>query len=217
MFGATSHLPASIFFPMTENKTSLELDILKGSFAYRMKQSRAGNELLAKAVGIKGSYKPTIIDATAGLGRDSLILAYLGCQVLMIERSGKVFEMLEKTLEKIADDPVLHQKLQLKLIHADAIHYLSQMNSAEYPDVIYLDPMFPERRKTALVKKEMRLLREIVGEDPDAPTLLTIALEHVKKRVVVKRPRLAPVLGDLVPSFVIKGKAQRFDVYQPNP
>lgn len=198
---------------MTENKTSLELDILKGSFAYRIKQSRASNELLAKAVGIKGSYKPTIIDATAGLGRDSLILAYLGCPVLMIERSEKIFAMLEKSLENIRTEPSLHKKMHVQLFYGDAIDYLSELNSSDYPDVIYLDPMFPERRKSALVKKEMRLLREIVGEDPDAPTLLAIALKRAKKRVVVKRPRLAPTLGNLEPSFVIKGKAQRFDVY----
>lgn len=208
-------MPVSKDSPAVPAET-FSLDILKGSFAYRMKQSRSGKELLAKAVGIKGPYKPTIIDATAGLGRDSLILAYLGCQVLMIERSKKIFERLEKTLEQLSQDLDLHQKMQLQLIHSDAIDYLSQLKPTDYPDVIYLDPMFPERRKSALVKKEMRLLRDIVGEDPDAPALLAIALKRAKKRVVVKRPRLAPVLGDQEPSFVIKGKSQRLDVYLCN-
>ncbi|TXH77678.1 MAG: 16S rRNA methyltransferase, partial [Thiothrix sp.] len=83
------------------------------------------------------------------------------------------------------------------------------------PDVIYLDPMFPERQKSALVQKEMRCLHEVVGEDTDSDALLTLARRIAKHRVTVKRPRLAPELAGLKPAFVISGKAVRYDVYLP--
>lgn len=199
---------------MKENKPALPLlDFFKGKFAYRLQRSQIKNELLAKAVGIKGSYKPSVIDTTAGLGRDGFLLAYLGCSVLMIERNPQVYSQLEKALQQIEQDPTLQQKLQLKILNANSIDFLTQLDENDYPDVIYIDPMYPPRQKSALVKKEMRLLKDIVGEDSDAPQLLAIALQRAKKRIVVKRPRLAASLGNQKASYCLTGKTQRFDVY----
>ncbi len=80
-------------------------------------------------------------------------------------------------------------------------------------DVVYLDPMYPHRTKSALVKKEMRRLRNVVGGDDDAHKLLEAALQYAGQRVVVKRPHPSPPLGDMKPDFAITGKKTRFDVY----
>ena len=101
----------------------------------------------------------------------------------------------------------------MRLICGDAIDYLAGLDPSVRPDVIYLDPMYPQRRKRALVKKEMRVLRGLAGDDEDAVELLKIALGRVKNRVVVKRPRLAPTLSSMAPSHQITGKTSRFDVY----
>lgn len=189
----------------------LYINFLAGKIGYRRRHSHTGNELLAKAIGIKGDYKPTVIDATAGLGRDAVIMAHLGCQVTMLERSPAVAILLEEALKKA----LLELKIVLSLIQVDAKEYLLHLKSTDYPDVIYLDPMYPERKKSALVKKEMRILREIVGDDKDASDLLKVALHHARKRIVVKRAKTAPCLADLKPNFIIKGSQQRFDVYLP--
>lgn len=191
----------------------LKIDFLTGALGYRQKRSTNQNELLAKAVGIKGGYRPAIIDTTAGLGRDAFILASLGCSVLMLERSETIAQLLSSALQRLHENPTFEKKIDLSFLHIDAKDYLVKLTPSEYPDVIYLDPMFPHRTKSALVKKEMRTLREIVGDDEDAEHLLTIALQCARKRVVVKRPRLAPTLTQLKPSFVITGKSQRYDIY----
>ena len=95
----------------------------------------------------------------------------------------------------------------------DAISYLKKLPNNKKPDVIYLDPMYPTRTKSALGKKELRILRQIVGEDLDAGELLQVALKTARKRVVVKRPRLAPPIPGPEPNLVFKGKTSRFDVY----
>src|SRR6185312_14993152 len=172
---------------------TLTIDFLTGKMGYRSRHSRIGNELLAKAIGIKGAYKPTVIDATAGLGRDAFIMAILGCQVTMLERSTTIATLLQTALEQA----LIETKIVLSLINVDAKNYFLTLKPEHYPDVIYLDPMYPERKKSALVKKEMRVLRTIVRDDPDADELLKIALTHAKKRVVVKRAKTAPCLADL--------------------
>lgn len=200
-----------------KNKSAhtIHIDFLSGKFGYRLQRSRAGNELLAKAVGIKGNHKPSVIDATAGLGQDGVVLAKLGCDVTLIERSPIIHALLQDALERALKDPRF-SGLSIKLIHNDANTYLSQLNDVQKPDVIYIDPMYPHRTKSALVKKEMRALREIVGDDEDSTLLLQTARTKAKLRVVVKRPRLAAPLGELKPNFCIEGKTQRFDVYIQN-
>lgn len=190
----------------------LQIDFLTGKIAYRLKNSSIKNELLARAIGIKNQHKPSVLDTTAGLGRDGFLLAYLGCEVTLIERSPEIAIALKDALTlALAHSTYAH--LKINLIHSDAKKYLAQLNTSEYPDVIYLDPMYPHRTKSALVKKEMRILRSLVGDDEDAPALLQLALQHAKQRVVVKRPRLAEPLGGIKADFCIEGTQQRFDVY----
>jgi len=189
----------------------LQIDFLTGPLGYRLKHR--AKEILTKAVGIKGNYRPTVIDATAGLGRDAVLLAHCGCSVVMLERSPVVAGLLADALGRLNATLPDDKKFALSLVQTDAKIYLQQLAEQDQPDVIYLDPMYPHRTKSALVKKEMRQLREIVGDDTDSQALLEIALKRAKNRIVVKRPRLAPTLSDLKPSFVITGKTQRFDVY----
>jgi 16S rRNA (guanine1516-N2)-methyltransferase len=168
------------------------------------------NELIARAAGIKANYKPKVLDATAGLGKDGFVLACLGCEVQLLERSAIMVALLQDGLKRAKEDAKF-SKLHISLLHAEANDYMQR--SEKNFDVVYIDPMFPERSKSALVKKEMRVLRELIGEDEDAATLLQSALKFARKRVVVKRPLHAASIDATKPDVIFKGKASRFDVY----
>lgn len=191
-------------------------DFVSGAFGHRTRQNLRG-ELLAKAVGFKG--KPmTVVDSTAGLGRDAALLALLGCGVTAIERNPIVAALLEDGLSRAArqagDDDPLHDNL--KLIHTDATGYLAALRGEAVPDVIYLDPMFPARSKSALVKKELRLLGALLGEEDNGDELLAAAVATGCRRIVVKRSTAAPFLhhpSGQSPTRSFRGKAVRFDVY----
>jgi len=187
------------------------VDFVEGAVAHRRKFGGGRGQDIAKAVGLKHGFAPHVLDATAGLGRDAFVLASLGCQVSMIERMPVVAALLENGLERaklnseVAD--IVHN---MSLIHASSI---DSMDNVIQPDVIYLDPMYPHREKSAAVKKEMRVFQSLVGEDLDADELLAPALALAKYRVVVKRPSYAPPLAEKNPSTSIKMKKNRFDVY----
>jgi 16S rRNA (guanine1516-N2)-methyltransferase len=183
----------------------LYVDFLHGKAAHRRKYGGGRGQLIARAVGVKKGVTLTVLDATAGLGQDAFVLACLGCKMTLLERSPIIAALLKDGLKR-AD-------MAMELIVTDAISYMKKLSNNKKPDVVYLDPMYPTRTKSALVKKEMRILRQIVGEDPDAAELLQIALQTARKRVVVKRPRLAPQIPGHKPNVVFKGKTSRFDVY----
>jgi 16S rRNA (guanine1516-N2)-methyltransferase len=169
------------------------------------KRPRQSKDLIAKAVGVKGSYRPTVIDATAGLGQDAFTLASYGCRVLMLERSPVIASLLEDGLERAKG---LETVSRLSLQVGDAKVLLSTF---EKPDVIYLDPMYPDLGKSAAKRKEMRLFRDLVGDDTDIDELFEIAVKAASKRVVIKRPLKAPKLAKPNTSFA--GRTVRFDIY----
>ena len=184
-----------------------------GASAYRRKHGGGRKQALGRAVGLKSGYNPLVVDVTAGLGGDSFVLASLGCTVWMVERSALIAALLRDGLRRAAANPELAATLtRMHLYQADARVWLADLPASRRPDVVYLDPMYPERRKTALNKKEMRLFRELVGTDPDATDLLEQALTRARRRVVVKRPRHAPALG-CSPTGCIEGRSTRFDIY----
>jgi 16S rRNA (guanine1516-N2)-methyltransferase len=192
----------------------LFVDFVSGAAGYRRRQQEGRRQPLAKAAGLKAGYRPAVFDATAGLGRDAFVLASLGCPVRMSERSPIVAALLADGLARAA----AHQETgeiaaRMALLAGDSLRLLRELGSEERPQVVYLDPMFPPRHKSGLVKKEMRLLREVAGEDPDAAPLLTAALHAATVRVVVKRPRLAPALDGPAPTTAIIGKSNRYDIY----
>lgn len=148
-----------------------------------------------------------IIDATAGWGRDAAVLASFGAEVVMLERQPVMAALLADGLSRLS----AQSPLAMTLFNVDANHYLQTLPLENYPDVIYIDPMHPLRQKSALVKKDMQALQQIIGEDIDALDLIQLALTKAKQRVVVKWPQRLPPL--FPPSVTIEGKTVRFDVY----
>ena len=152
------------------------------------------------------------MDATAGLGRDAFLLASLGAQVTLIERSPQVHARLKAGLAAAAaegDAPTVETVARMTLLHGDARELLKGLSA----DVVIVDPMHPERTSTALVKKDMRILRELVGTDPDQLELMQAALACARKRVVLKWPRKGPPMPGLrKPSHQIIGMTLRYDV-----
>ncbi|MGD9109255.1 MAG: class I SAM-dependent methyltransferase [Gammaproteobacteria bacterium] len=192
-------------------KKPIKVDFSAKKITYRRKLNQK-TENLAKAIGIKT--KPHVLDATAGLGRDAFVLASLGCSVTLLEKSPIIAALLQDGLKRAATDPALIKIIsRIQLIQIDNIKYMQQLKS--HPDVVYLDPMFPVRKKSALVKKEMRILTTLLENEPpiNEKLLLETARRCAKKRVVVKRPRLAKPLDNQKPNFSITGKTCRFDVY----
>jgi 16S rRNA (guanine1516-N2)-methyltransferase len=190
------------------------VDFVAGAIGFRARHGSRNKEPLARAVGLKGAIHPTVLDATAGLGRDAFVLASLGCTVTLVERSPIIAALLRDGLARAAAHPGtrdISRRMQAQI--GDAVAIMVGLADQARPDVVYLDPMYPHRGKSALVKKEMRLLRALVGEDLDAPRLLETALHVARKRVVVKRPRLAPCLPGIAPSHTMTGSTTRFDIY----
>ncbi|MEG3127542.1 16S rRNA (guanine(1516)-N(2))-methyltransferase RsmJ [Pantoea cypripedii] len=191
------------------------VDFVSGAMAHRRRFGGGRGEAVAKAVGIKGDYLPDVVDATAGLGRDAFVLAALGCRVRMLERHPVVAALLEDGLRRGYDDPEIGGWLRerLTLLHVVSQQALSEITPA--PDVVYLDPMYPHRQKSAMVKKEMRMFQSLVGADEDADALLEPARRLAKKRIVVKRPDYAPPLAGVVTQSAVVTKSHRFDIYPP--
>lgn len=192
-------------------------DFVSGAVAHRRQFGGGQGQMIAKACGIAKGIRPSVADVTAGLGRDAFVLASLGCQVQLVERSALVHLLLEDGLIRAVEHPELDEIIsRMTLVQADALDWLRRqlaLSESERPQVVYLDPMFPHRDKSALVKKEMLLFRDLVGEDADADGLLDAALAVAQCRVVVKRPRKAPCLMQREPSYRLEGKSSRYDIY----
>lgn len=193
---------------------AVRVDFVEGALAHRRQFGGGAGQMVAKAVGVKGSIRPRILDATAGLGRDAFVLAALGCQVTLLERQPVIAALLADGLQRAqhAGGEVAEIAARMALIQADAIDAMGAW-AAEPPQVIHLDPMFPHREKSALVKKEMRLFRPLAGDDLDAPALLAAALELATHRVAVKRSRKAPAIEGRAPSAQLTGQSSRYDIY----
>lgn len=195
------------------------VDFTAGAADYRRRWGGGRQQPLARAVGLKSSAAPTVVDPTAGLGQDAFVLACLGCSVRLVERSPVIAALLRDGLRRAMQNPdtsaVVTERMSLQV--ADGREYLLYLDENQWPDVIYLDPMYPHRRKTALAGKEMRLLRTLAGDDPDAAELLAVALTRARRRVVVKRPRRAPALSGPMPDARIIAPNTRFDLYMTHP
>jgi 16S rRNA (guanine1516-N2)-methyltransferase len=160
----------------------------------------------------------TIVDATAGLLGDAFLIAAAGREVTAIERSRVVYELAKDGLARAMRDPVLSELLggRLQLVHADARAWLAaRAGTSSAPDAVLMDPMFPpKKRASALPRKEMVMLREMVGADLDAAELLRVARESARQRVILKRGDDAPELAK--PDWSIEGTTVRFDVFTKN-
>ncbi len=178
-----------------------------------------GGEAVVRACGVKAGNAIRVLDATAGLGRDAWLLAHVGADVVCCERSPIIQALLQDGLRRAALDPACAAiSARLHLHTGSSLELLRDMAAlpvAERPETVYLDPMFPHREKSALVKIDMRLFRDVVGEDPDADALLAAARAVATRRVVVKRPKHAPDLGGVEPHQRMLGQSSRFDLYAP--
>ncbi len=193
---------------------AVSVDFTAGRAAHRRQFGGGRSQPLARALGLKGGLSPRVVDATAGLGRDAFVLASLGCAVQLIERQPLLAELLADGLQRAAADAATAPiAARMALIGADAAGWLRGLDAAAAPDCVYLDPMYPQRDKSAAVKKEMRLLQRLAGPDQDSAELLAAALDCGAARVVVKRPKGAPPLAGPAPSAAIASANTRYDLY----
>ncbi len=219
---------------------SIICDFAGSEHSHRRRYGGGNGQAIAKAVGVSGKFAPQVLDLTAGLGGDGFVLASLGCNVCMLERNPIVHSLLADGLSRgievarqeleQGDDELSSVINRLSLLEGNAANYLSdlvsritqvepqaqveELDTAVWrPDVVYVDPMFPLRKKSAKVKKQMQAFHAIVGTDPDADQLLANALTVAKYRVVVKRPTGAGFLAETKPNYSLEGKSTRYDIY----
>jgi 16S rRNA (guanine1516-N2)-methyltransferase len=193
----------------------ISASFVQGKNLHRMRHGGGKGQLVAKAVGLNKGVCPHILDVTAGLGRDAFVLATLGCSVDLFERVPAVEALLQFAIDEAQsskDPQVADAARRMNLRFGDALSFLREANEP-VADVIYLDPMYPERNKSAAVKKEMRAFHDLVGANNDDYLLLEEALKKARYRVVVKRPRKGDAIAGVKPSLVLEGKSSRYDIY----
>lgn len=211
----------------------------------RLRKNNLEREFLVKAARMKGVEHPTALDATAGLGQDSILLAAAGFEVDLYEKDPVIAVLLYDELKRAEDIPELKDIVTRMHLHPeDSIEAMNRTAAAgktggtaaagesavrqnavsggamEYmvpqtPDVIVLDPMFPERRKSALVGKKFQLLHFLEQPCPDENALLNAALAVKPKKIVIKRPLKGPHLAGVKPDYSLSGKAIRYDCILP--
>ncbi|MDM3872226.1 class I SAM-dependent methyltransferase [Porticoccus sp. W117] len=194
---------------------TVRCDFVSGAAAHRRQYGGGRKQDISRAIGLDKRRDLQVLDMTAGLGRDAFVLATLGAQMTLLERNPIVHALLADGLQRAseaADSEVRDIAARMELLQQDAL--VTDMSTlAAQADVVYLDPMFPGRQKSAKVKKEMQAFHVLVGDDPDADQLLPMAMEVARYRVVVKRPAKAPYLNDCQPSVSLTGKSTRYDIY----
>ncbi len=202
----------------TALNTTIHVDFIEGALAHRQEFGGGRGQAIARAIGLKRGNTPSVLDITAGLARDAYILASLGCRLTLVEQSPILFALVEDGIRRgLADSgsaSILHNFMNL--VNADSVLYMEHMDRKTRPDVIYMDPMYPERKKSALVKKDMQIMQRLLGKEQNAELLLTTALACAGKRVVVKRPLHAEPVGDIKPDTRISSKKTRYDIYIVN-
>ena len=196
---------------------AVRCDFVAGALAHRRKYGGGKKQDLCRAIGLDKRADLSVLDMTAGLGRDAFVLASLGARVSLVERNPAVWALLADGLQRARqhgeqnDAGLLAIIQRMQLRSGDSTILLAEDNTQ--PDVVYLDPMFPTRQKSAKVKKEMQAFHILVGEYDDTGQLLSVALEQARYRAVVKRPTAAPHLAGKEPNYSIAGKSIRYDIY----
>lgn len=198
-----------------ELNTAIHVDFVEGALGHRQQFGGGRGQAIARAIGLRHGKTPSILDVTAGLARDAWILAGLGCRVTLVERSAVLAALINDGITRARHDSLGTQILEdnFRLVQRDSVAFMQELDEAARPDVIYIDPMYPERKKSALVKKDMQILQRLLGKDDNAEALLTAALACARKRVVVKRPAHAETVGTIAPSTSISSKKTRYDIY----
>ena len=211
------HLPVHNEAPrrliVAADKLMLKIEPFSPLFADFTIQTWQSRRDAGKQQGLVRAIKPCsgmkIIDATGGWGRDAAVLASFGAEVLLLERNPVMAALLADALAR--QDERSQSVLQIKLLCTDSIEYLSALPAADCPEIIYLDPMHPLRQKEALVKRELQVLQQLIGPDPDIALLLAVAKEKANRQVVMKWPQRLPVIDK--PTRIIEGKTVQFALY----
>jgi len=197
-------------------KDCIHIDFTAGGLAHRLKFGGGKGQTIAKAIGITSKKKPHVLDATAGLGRDALVLANLGCKLTLVEQSPVLAFMLNTACQQASDNDMFKQATVagLEIFNDNTLSFIQQRKIAT-ADVVYLDPMYPENKKSALVKKDMQLLQKMLGHssEEDIAELLQAALGFAQQRVVVKRPKSASPIDGPAPTLSLSSKKTRYDIY----
>jgi 16S rRNA (guanine1516-N2)-methyltransferase len=186
---------------------------------YRLRD-RLRSQGIARAAGIKPGLRPAVLDATAGLGKDAFLFASLGCQVRMLERNPIVHALLHDGLQRAAISANAHTSESASRMQLSLASLAEIVATQESFDVVYLDPMFPARRKSARVKNDLFVLQRLLSCYPvseEDPELLALGLTVARRRVVVKRPARAPDMAQRKPTFRLAGRSSRYDVYVTGP
>lgn len=199
---------------------STSIDFLGGKAAKRTHESGFASQPLARALGLKKlqqiNQNPTVIDATAGLGTDGWMMASLQCRVHLLEASPVLCAMLKRAIDIAAERTSDGAAHRLTITNTNAVSYLNNEATSSV-NVIYLDPMYPQSRNSALVKKGMQLLHDLAGPDTNGDELLLAALAKADYRVIVKRPKGAALLAgsDKWSGQItnIQSAQTRFDIY----
>ena len=214
--GNTLKLPRGLSLQMSKNGLALvgsgmTLIADFSSMLPRIKQGKVHKELLVRAAKIKGVAHPVAVDATAGLGEDSLLLAAAGFHVKMYEQNPVIAALLQDALHRAIDIPELQETMaRMELNKGDSVQALERLSFQ--PDVVYLDPMFPARQKSAAVKKKFQLLHHLEQPCNNPEALVHAALTAQPRKIVIKRPNKGAYLADIKPSYSIAGKTVRYDV-----
>ena len=195
--------------------TSIYVDFVEGALGHRLQYGGGRGQAIARAIGLKQGKTPSVLDITAGLARDAWILASLGCRLTLVERSPVLAALIEDGISRAQHTAGAASILAsgFELVQQDSTSYMAALTATTRPDVIYMDPMYPERKKSALVKKDMQILQHLLGKDNNAEALLGAALDCARKRVVVKRPAHAETVNSIPPSTSISSKKTRYDIY----
>nr|WP_238791200.1 class I SAM-dependent methyltransferase [Snodgrassella sp. ESL0253] len=196
------------------HKGVVRVDFVQGTARHR--RLFGGGELLARAVQAKN--QPLVWDATGGLGRDAFVMASLGLEVVVFEHNPYVYALLADGLQRaLADEQTTSIAQRISLYYGSIILLQTEQKQIPLPAVVYLDPMYPQKQKSAAVKKEMAYFHELLGtaDANNDKALLLAAQKFAQKRVVVKRPANGVVLAEKTPAFQYLGKTTRFDGYMP--
>ena len=178
----------------------------------RLKINNLNGEMIIKAAKLKGLENPIAVDMTAGLGEDSFLLAGAGCKVIMFEQDEVIASLSEDAIKRGKENPEIKDIVdRMTLIKGDSIEGVKSLDVI--PDIVYLDPMFPQRQKSGLIKKKFQIIHELEKPCSNGADLLNAAISTKAKKIIVKRPQKGENLVDIKPNYTISGKAIRYDVY----
>ncbi len=204
-------LENNILYWQEHHKQRFTIDWLANQLIWRYQHINKSQEPLLRAIGWHAQKPPKVWDLTAGLGKDACLMAAAGCEVHLFERHPVLQILLHYAHQQAQlSEWSFFQHMHLHLMSAET--WIKINPTVNLPEVAYFDPMYPERKKQALVKLELRMIKTLVGNDEDAATVLTALLQQGIPKIVVKRPKGAtPLLANV--HHVIQAPNTRFDVY----